>query len=135
MGGDLVEVPEAEQVVPTEEAYRAVALLEIPGGAGGISEMARKRSEEVIGHHRHLVDDHPSEVLVSREEHIDVRVVERPLPSHGDISTSVNCGSFHGMGDTVLEGDEYEFVFVAPAQGLREHLANPFDHSALPRPR
>ena len=105
----------------------------VAGGARGIGQMAGKGSQNIIWHHGQLIDDHPAEVLVPGEEHIDVSVVQGSLPADTDVTASVQGVPSHGVGDPVLEGDAEEFVLMLPAQRFHEHAGDPPDDSAFAR--
>ena len=95
--------------------------------------MARKGSEEIIWHHGQLIDDHPPQILIAREEDVDVRVLQGPLPSHSDVSSCVQGVPAHCMGNPVLEGHAEEFVLVLPLECFGEEAGDPLDHLALAR--
>ena len=88
----------------------------VAGEAGSIRLMAGKGSEEIIWHHGQLIDDHPPQILIAREEHVDVRVLQGSLTANTDVSACVQDVPTHGVGDPVLEGYAEKFVFVMPSQ-------------------
>ena len=132
-GRDLIEIAEGQEVVPAEEPYRTIKFFVVAGGARGIGRMVGDRSEEVIGHHRQFIDDYRAEVLVPREEHIDVGVLQGSLTANPDVSAGVKSVASRGVGDPVLEGHAEEFVPMLPLECFSEGARDPFDHSTFAR--
>ena len=91
--------------------------------------------QNIIGHHRQFIDDHPTDVLVPGKDDVDIRVPQRALPANTDISACVNCITLHGMGYSVLECDAQELILMLPSERLYEQAPHPMDHTALASPR